>query len=81
VLPHREQEVTARNLFIAPTTVRTHVQRVRAKYAAVGRPGNHEGRPGRPRASGRHHQCRHLGRHPTGYRVRSQRVPVRSAGR
>ncbi len=28
----------ARQLHIAPTTVRTHLQRVRAKYAAVGRP-------------------------------------------
>jgi DNA-binding NarL/FixJ family response regulator len=28
----------ARQLRIAPTTVRTHLQRVRAKYAAVGRP-------------------------------------------
>lgn len=28
----------ARQLKIAPTTVRTHLQRVRAKYAAVGRP-------------------------------------------
>lgn len=28
----------ARALHIAPTTVRTHLQRVRAKYAAVGRP-------------------------------------------
>ena len=28
----------ARQLQIAPTTVRTHLQRVRAKYAAVGRP-------------------------------------------
>ena len=28
----------AQQLHIAPTTVRTHLQRVRAKYAAVGRP-------------------------------------------
>ena len=28
----------ARQLHIAPTTVRTHLQRGRAKYAAVGRP-------------------------------------------
>lgn len=28
----------ARQLHIAPTTVRTHLQRIRAKYAAVGRP-------------------------------------------
>ena len=30
----------AEQLQIAPTTVRTHLQRVRAKYAAVGRPAN-----------------------------------------
>lgn len=30
----------ARQLHIAPTTVRTHLQRVRAKYAAVGRPAS-----------------------------------------
>lgn len=50
VLAPREQEVliawfqtdskylVAQKLFIAPTTVRTHLQRIRAKYAAVGRP-------------------------------------------
>jgi len=32
------KELVARQLQIAPTTVRTHLQRVRAKYAAVGRP-------------------------------------------
>ena len=32
------KELVARQLHIAPTTVRTHLQRVRAKYAAVGRP-------------------------------------------
>lgn len=32
------KEAVARQLHIAPTTVRTHLQRVRAKYAAVGRP-------------------------------------------
>ncbi|MCW2689758.1 MAG: two component transcriptional regulator, LuxR family [Mycobacterium sp.] len=49
-LARREQEVliawfqteskdlVAKKLFIAPTTVRTHLQRVRAKYASVGRP-------------------------------------------
>lgn len=31
------KELVARQLEIAPTTVRTHLQRVRAKYAAVGR--------------------------------------------
>jgi DNA-binding NarL/FixJ family response regulator len=31
------KELVARQLQIAPTTVRTHLQRVRAKYAAVGR--------------------------------------------
>ncbi len=30
----------AQQLQIAPTTVRTHLQRVRAKYASVGRPAN-----------------------------------------
>ena len=49
-LPAREKEVliawfqaeskdlVAEKLHIAPSTVRTHLQRVRAKYAAVGRP-------------------------------------------
>ncbi|MGX9790969.1 LuxR C-terminal-related transcriptional regulator [Mycobacterium sp. MMS18-G62] len=32
------KELVARQLQIAPTTVRTHLQRVRAKYAAAGRP-------------------------------------------
>ncbi|MGK2882400.1 MAG: LuxR C-terminal-related transcriptional regulator [Mycobacterium sp.] len=32
------KELVAAKLSIAPTTVRTHLQRVRAKYAAVGRP-------------------------------------------
>jgi DNA-binding NarL/FixJ family response regulator len=32
------KELVASQLQIAPTTVRTHLQRVRAKYAAVGRP-------------------------------------------
>jgi DNA-binding NarL/FixJ family response regulator len=32
------KDIVARQLQIAPTTVRTHLQRVRAKYAAVGRP-------------------------------------------
>jgi DNA-binding NarL/FixJ family response regulator len=32
------KDVVARQQQIAPTTVRTHLQRVRAKYAAVGRP-------------------------------------------
>lgn len=32
------KEAVAKNLFIEPSTVRTHLQRVRAKYAAVGRP-------------------------------------------
>jgi DNA-binding CsgD family transcriptional regulator len=38
VVPHRSKDVVARQLQIAPTTVRTHLQRVRAKYAAVERP-------------------------------------------
>ena len=49
-LPAREEEVliawfqteskdlVAEKLHIAPSTVRTHLQRVRAKYAAIGRP-------------------------------------------
>lgn len=49
-LSHREQQVliawfqtenkhaVAKKLFIEPSTVATHLQRVRAKYAAVGRP-------------------------------------------
>ncbi len=32
------KDLVARQLQIAPTTVRTHLQRVRAKYAAAGRP-------------------------------------------
>jgi DNA-binding NarL/FixJ family response regulator len=32
------KDLVAKRLFIEPTTVRTHLQRVRAKYAAVGRP-------------------------------------------
>lgn len=32
------KELVAKRLYIAPTTVRTHLQRARAKYAAVGRP-------------------------------------------
>jgi DNA-binding NarL/FixJ family response regulator len=32
------KELVGQRLFIAPTTVRTHLQRARAKYAAVGRP-------------------------------------------
>lgn len=31
------KDLVAKRLFIAPTTVRTHLQRARAKYAAVGR--------------------------------------------
>ncbi len=31
------KELVAKRLYIAPTTVRTHLQRARAKYAAVGR--------------------------------------------
>jgi DNA-binding NarL/FixJ family response regulator len=52
ILPAREEEVliawfqteskdlVAEKLHIAPSTVRTHLQRVRAKYAAVGRPAS-----------------------------------------
>jgi DNA-binding NarL/FixJ family response regulator len=32
------KELVGKRLYIAPTTVRTHLQRARAKYAAVGRP-------------------------------------------
>lgn len=32
------KDVVGRRLFIEPSTVRTHLQRVRAKYAAIGRP-------------------------------------------
>lgn len=32
------KELVGRRLFIAPSTVRTHLQRARVKYAAVGRP-------------------------------------------
>jgi DNA-binding CsgD family transcriptional regulator len=37
-LSTESKDLVARQLAIAPTTVRTHLQRVRAKYAAVGRP-------------------------------------------
>lgn len=32
------KNVAARQLHVSPATVRTHLQRIRAKYAAVGRP-------------------------------------------
>lgn len=32
------KELVAKRLYISPTTVRTHLQRARAKYAGVGRP-------------------------------------------
>ena len=32
------KDLVDKRLFIAPTTVRTHLQRARAKYALVGRP-------------------------------------------
>lgn len=32
------KELVGKRLYIAPTTVRTHLQRARAKYASVGRP-------------------------------------------
>lgn len=32
------KEAVGQRLFIAPTTVRTHLQRARAKYASIGRP-------------------------------------------
>lgn len=34
------KDLVAKRLFIAPTTVRTHLQRARAKYAGVGRPAS-----------------------------------------
>lgn len=34
------KELVAKRLFISPATVRTHLQRARAKYAAVGRPAS-----------------------------------------
>ncbi|MCV6982415.1 LuxR family transcriptional regulator [Mycolicibacterium pulveris] len=37
-LQTESKEVVAERLNISPTTVRTHLQRIRAKYAAVGRP-------------------------------------------
>lgn len=32
------KDIVAKSLYLAPTTVKTHLQRIRAKYAAVGRP-------------------------------------------
>lgn len=32
------KELVGKRLYIAPSTVRTHLQRARANYAAVGRP-------------------------------------------
>ncbi|MCV7219713.1 LuxR family transcriptional regulator [Mycolicibacterium elephantis] len=37
-LQTESKEMVAEHLHISPTTVRTHLQRIRAKYAAVGRP-------------------------------------------
>lgn len=34
------KDLVGRHLYIEPSTVRTHLQRVRAKYAAVGRPAH-----------------------------------------
>jgi DNA-binding CsgD family transcriptional regulator len=34
------KDEVARTLSISPATVRTHLARIRAKYAAVGRPAN-----------------------------------------
>jgi DNA-binding NarL/FixJ family response regulator len=34
------KDLVAKRLFIAPSTVRTHLQRARAKYASVGRPAS-----------------------------------------
>ncbi|KUI23140.1 LuxR family transcriptional regulator [Mycobacterium sp. IS-1496] len=34
------KDVVGQRLFIEPSTVRTHLQRVRAKYAAIGRPAH-----------------------------------------
>jgi hypothetical protein len=38
VVQTENKEVVGRRLFIEPTTVCTHLQRVRAKYAAAGKP-------------------------------------------
>jgi hypothetical protein len=38
LVPDREQGLGRQALFIEPSTVRTHLQRVREKYVAVGRP-------------------------------------------
>lgn len=32
------KDIVAKSLFLSPATVKTHLQRIRAKYAAVGRP-------------------------------------------
>jgi DNA-binding CsgD family transcriptional regulator len=32
------KELVAQQLYVSPSTVRTHLQRIRAKYAATGRP-------------------------------------------
>lgn len=37
-LTSESKEAAARSLFVAPTTVTTHISRIRAKYASAGRP-------------------------------------------
>lgn len=37
-LTSESKETAARALFVAPTTVTTHISRIRARYASVGRP-------------------------------------------
>ena len=37
---HDNKDDVARQLQISPTTVRTHLQRIREKYAAAGRPAS-----------------------------------------
>ncbi|WP_155913570.1 response regulator transcription factor, partial [Mycolicibacterium sp. CBMA 361] len=44
------KDLVAQQLFLAPSTVRTHLQRIRAKYTAAGRPaGRYQGRTRSPR--------------------------------
>ena len=49
------KELVARQLFLAPSTVRTHLQRIRAKHNAV-----HQGRTGGTCHPGSNHQYRRL---------------------
>ena len=39
-LKYETKERVARELFVTPSTVKTHIQRIRERYASVGRPAS-----------------------------------------